>query len=334
MRRIDKFLTTIWIAAAVLSATVACSNNKSYPEIPGGFGEAGPVLANGNHASLSPDGRYLAFHSMKGDTTQNLYVLDLDSGSERRLYHDETMHAQEPRWSPDGKSVAFVGGPNYDLGSFSLFTVKANGTDLRKLTTGHNGLLKSPGWSPDGTRISFAVRNPAELTAHTFSVRAGGDGVLRHTEREGMHQHPRWNPITGQLLISYRQMTEDQQLIGDLYLIEAGETREDGQRLTHTESPEFMMAWSPDARLVLNVQFVPDSGQYNIFGLDPATGAEINLSDSPEVNEFFPEFSPDCRFVYHDNHPKGEGREKGIVRRAVHIDTILKRINHQNPSTK
>ncbi|MBM2621505.1 PD40 domain-containing protein [Actinoplanes sp. LDG1-06] len=51
-----------------------------------------------------------------------------------------------PRWSPDGKSIAFLKG-GY------LFVMKADGTGQRRLTT---RAAAGPSWSPDGRSIAFA----------------------------------------------------------------------------------------------------------------------------------------------------------------------------------
>jgi dipeptidyl aminopeptidase/acylaminoacyl peptidase len=60
-------------------------------------------LTDGLEPALSPDGKQIAFarwHDPKG-----LYVLDLATGTERRIFAGEGV--KSPSWSPDGKSIAF-----------------------------------------------------------------------------------------------------------------------------------------------------------------------------------------------------------------------------------
>ncbi|HXH39090.1 MAG TPA: amidohydrolase, partial [Thermoanaerobaculia bacterium] len=52
--------------------------------------------------SASPDGKHLVFSAL-----DRLYVMDLPGGTPHRLT-TETVHEQEPVWSPDGKSIAYI----------------------------------------------------------------------------------------------------------------------------------------------------------------------------------------------------------------------------------
>jgi dipeptidyl aminopeptidase/acylaminoacyl peptidase len=67
------------------------------------------AFTHGKHdhsARWSPDGRYIAFVSNRGDKNQ-LYVMPLDGGEARRLTKAKHGVAQ-PAWSPDGKRIAYA----------------------------------------------------------------------------------------------------------------------------------------------------------------------------------------------------------------------------------
>jgi Tol biopolymer transport system component len=107
-----------------------------------------------------------------------------------------------PRLSPDGQRVLFQSDPEGDV---DLFTIRLDGTDLRKLThrPGFDGVAS---WSPDGRRVAFYSRTlPSDttsaalraswLTAELFVVDADGSGPPRAlTDNRHRDQSPTWSP--------------------------------------------------------------------------------------------------------------------------------------------
>ena len=71
-------------------------------------------------------------------------------------------------WSPDGKTLAFVGQRN---GDFDIYTVPATGGEETRLTTA-KGLDDGPEYSPDGQYIYFN----SERTGHMQIWRMHPDG--------------------------------------------------------------------------------------------------------------------------------------------------------------
>lgn len=100
---------------------------------------------------VSPDGRMVAFNigDVKFDDNRivnQIYVAPIGGGEPKQLTSGGSS-ASSPRWSPDGKSIAYVT-------DSQIWVMEADGSDkeqLTKLSTGAGG----PVWSADGKWIAF-----------------------------------------------------------------------------------------------------------------------------------------------------------------------------------
>jgi Tol biopolymer transport system component/DNA-binding winged helix-turn-helix (wHTH) protein len=120
--------------------------------VPRGGGAAQPLTSTNEDAAygeLSPDGHTLAFsRTHKGATRIN--VKPVESGPEREIIHSSST---VPRWSPDGKWIAFS--PDRSLRS-GIFIAHPDGTSMRRLTQ----LGGWPEWFPDGKSLTFRTLAP------------------------------------------------------------------------------------------------------------------------------------------------------------------------------
>lgn len=116
--------------------------------------EEGPVVARiAADASLSPDGKQIAFSSLA-----HLFVASVSGGASCRL--TQTADAEfQPAWSPDGKTVAYV---TWDaINGGAIWTVAAGGTGKPSRITAIPGYYRQPVWSPDGKSL-YAIRSSIE----------------------------------------------------------------------------------------------------------------------------------------------------------------------------
>ena len=73
------------------------------------------------------------------------------------VFLTNSMRANYPKFSPDGKSILFIAHSN---STTQLFTMKIDGTNKKQITNFEGDVqIITPAWSPDGKRISFSYSN-------------------------------------------------------------------------------------------------------------------------------------------------------------------------------
>jgi dipeptidyl aminopeptidase/acylaminoacyl peptidase len=100
---------------------------------------------------VSPDGRQLAFTITDPDKTANksrtqIYLVAIDGGEPRQLTSGD-QSSESPRWSPDGKRLAYIS-------DSQIWTIDVASGEKKKITSVATG-ADVPLWSPDGKWIAF-----------------------------------------------------------------------------------------------------------------------------------------------------------------------------------
>ena len=137
------------------------------------------------HFDWSPDGKQLVTMAAPGSGDNNywiakLHVVDVEAAAMHPIYTPQLQIA-EPRWSPDGKSIAFIEGLMSDEGSTGgdLFVIPASGGAARNVTPGLKASVTSIAWTaPD--RITIGEDVAGESALARVDVNSGAMEILWH----------------------------------------------------------------------------------------------------------------------------------------------------------
>lgn len=162
-----------------------------------------PAWGGGN--DVSPDGKTIVFSGQtKKDTSWHwqIWTLPVDGGKPKQLTETPASVLNGfPRWSPDGKTIAYVRAKE-DKAGFSevnIYTIPVNGGDPKALTSDSDSVKFSPiAWSPDGKWIAyFSTADEEDLKAGILKVLSVNDGVSRvvgKIQLAHVHIELAWSP--------------------------------------------------------------------------------------------------------------------------------------------
>ena len=127
---------------------------------------------------VSPDGQTIVF-DMLGD----LYVMPI-GGGEARAISSGVAWDMQPKWSPDGRQIAFT---SDRAGGDNIWVMDADGSNATQVSKESFRLVNQPDWSPDG---QFIVGRKHFTSSRSLGAgemwmwhRSGGGGVQLTTRR-------------------------------------------------------------------------------------------------------------------------------------------------------
>jgi imidazolonepropionase-like amidohydrolase/Tol biopolymer transport system component len=257
---------------------------------------------------VSPDGQQIVF-----DLLGDLYVTPIGGGSTRRITNGPAFDMQ-PRFSPDGKSIAFASDRN---GATNIWTIDREGQNAKQVSRDSRWFINSPTWAPDGQFI-FArhhfVKERSLGAGEIWMYHASGSEGLQVTDKTSWQKdqgEPAVSP-DGRYLYFSKDVTPGQNFEYDknpyqtIYaVIERDLQTGKEKRLTSRPGGSIAPRPSPDGK---RLAFVRRVGTKSVLHLrDLATGEETpiferldkDLQEAWAIHGVYPQYAwtPDSRSI-------------------------------------
>ncbi|HVO32232.1 MAG TPA: S9 family peptidase [bacterium] len=270
---------------------------------------------------LSPDGAMVAFVVTTIDQKQNrrrseIWTVPADGSHEPMPLTTAPQSSNAPRWSPDGRSIAFLSGrpmpgdaadqtPRTQVWMLSLA-----GGEARRVTNLLNG-VSSFSWSPDGTRLvcvgrsgpSDTGKSPSDVRHYTHAnykfndtgwfddkrthlwvvdVRSGAATQITSGD-DWNDSDPQWSPEGTKIaFVSDRTgKAFDEGRNTDVWVIDAA-----GGPLTRISDhagPDNQPRWSPDGKTIAFVAALEGKAHPKIWVAPATGGASHQVADGLDL---------------------------------------------------
>ncbi len=147
----------------------------------------------------APDGSSVAFVFRPHDDPNrfDIALVDLISGAMRTLTGAPKQKNWMPRWSPDGRQIAFL---SQRAGWNDLWLMDADGGNLRQVTK-LGADVSDLNWHPDGARLACTVNRFGAYDLAVVMLESGEVKYLR--SGKGAYSAPQWSPDGQFVYVAY-----------------------------------------------------------------------------------------------------------------------------------
>lgn len=286
----------------------------------------------------SPDGKWIAYtvssSDLKADERRSaIWMVSLDGVQNVRLTYTAGSDSK-PRWSPDGRYLAFLSArPSDDKSQTEkktqVWVIDKRGGEARQLTNVKQE-LEDYEWSPDSKQLVLVMeeteeqsdKKPKPIVIDRYHFKQDIEGYLTATSRSHLYlfdiqsqkldvltsdknfqdEDPVWSPDGKRIaFISNHEKDPDQSFTNDIFVMDA-KPGSNATKLITAFSPNYQqLRWSPDGKWL--AYLVGQGKEYFAYVQDklaviPASGGKpLELTQSLDRMVTDPEFSKDGSFI-------------------------------------
>ena len=252
---------------------------------------------------LSPDAHWVAYtvdkSSLKTDKNESRLWMIPASGGDALPMTAEGVSSSHPRWSPDGKFLAFLSERNE--GKTQVWLLDRQGGEAQQLTDTPQD-VEDFAWSPNGRRMVLVLRDPTpeELDAAKEKSASRPSGATDSEDKKSKSKKP-W--IIDRLQFKLDEVGYLDRRRTHLYVFDIA--KKSANQVTSGDFDDAEPAWSPDSKLLAftSNRSTPDpDATYNtdiwtVAANNTDKGAHLTQVTTNPGIDMSPAWSPDGQWI-------------------------------------
>ena len=237
----------------------------------------------------------IAFVKKFNPKQYSLFISDYDGYKPKAILNSKHPIIS-PRWSPDGKKIAYV---SFEKKKPVIYIQNIE-TGKRTLLANFRGNNSAPAWSPDSRKLAIVLTY--SLNSQIYVIKADGSDIKQIMRTRSINTEPTWAPNGKELYFS-----SDRGGSAQIYKVDMATN--EVERVTFEGKNNLSPSLSPDGKLLLFLN--QEDRKYRVAVQNLLSNQVLKLTSGPDDES--PIFSPNGHMVLFTYKDYGKTSKIGTV---------------------